>query len=357
MELPFVSRARVARSRRGVLLGLVACGTASACARRLPQGDRRGRAALLLPLTGPNAALGSDLQSAAGIGGVTLGLDAEIEVLDAGQTGETAVAAARAGLAAGAQIIVGPVFAPQARAVAEAVPRSVPVVALTNDETVARSGAFVYGVTPRHSARAAFTVAASRGLTDIAVIVPADAFGEQSAQAARSVAGTLQTTLRPTLTAPSAAELSVLQTNPPDAVYIPAASSELVQYAAALGGRTQIIGSAQWSALDTDTLAGLEGAWFAAPDPVRFQPFAQTAVENSGRAPGIISGLVFDAVEMARVLGRLGQQTRAGVTRSDGFAGVLGRYQVLENGLTERALSVLSIGTGGAVSAVGTSPI
>lgn len=105
-------------------MGLAACCATTACAGRVAQGDQRGRAALLLPLTGPNAALGADLRSAASLGGTTLGLDAEIEILASGDTEETAVAAARAGLAAGAQMILGPVFGPQAIAVAGAAERS-----------------------------------------------------------------------------------------------------------------------------------------------------------------------------------------------------------------------------------------
>lgn len=320
----------------------------------LPDPDARGRAALLLPLSGPQEGLGQILREAASLGGTTVGMGAEIEILDAGGEPDSAVRAALAGVEAGARMLIGPLFAAQASAVVEAVPRSVPVVTLSNDDALAQVGAFVYGVTPLHSARSVLAFAAARGLTDIAVAVPPDAFGMRAAEAAQAVAGEVGVALRPTVTTTDAGPLAAsFEGNPPQAVYLPAAGPELDPLSqAARAAGAQVLGSTQWSALDIGGLPGLEGAWYAAPDPLRFAPFSR-ALADQGVEAGIVAGLVFDGVEMARLLGRLGQQDRRGLLRDKGFDGVLGPYRFLRDGRTERGLAILAI-EGGSVSVLGT---
>ena len=347
--------------RRGVLRGMLAgCsalalgGCGAAFGERLPDPNARGRAALLLPLTGPRAPLGQTLREAATLGGTTVGLGAEIEVLDAGDDAESAVRAARAGVAAGARMILGPLFSEQARAVAEAVPGGVPVVTLSNDDALAGTGAFVYGVTPRHSASAVLAFAAARGLTDVGIVVPPGQFGERAAEGARAVAGEARVTLRRAVTASDGGAVAAAYgASPPQAIYLPGAGPELAGLAAAaraVGAR--VLGSTQWSQLDLAGRAELEGAWYAAPDPLRFAPFAR-ALEERGAQAGIVAGLVFDAVEMARILGRLEQQDRSGLLREEGFTGVLGPYRFLRDGRLERRLAILGV-EGGAVSVLGT---
>lgn len=324
---------------------------------RGPDPGTRGRAALLLPLTGPQEGLGQILREAASLGGTTVGQAAEIEVLDAGGDAESAVRAARAAVEAGATMLIGPLFAAQARAVVDAVPKSVPVVTLSNDDTLAQAGAFVYGVTPLHSARTVFAFAAARGLTDIAVAVPPDAFGTRAAEAAQAAAADAGVQLRPVVTATDGGALAAtLGADPPQAVYLPAAGPELQGFArAARTAGAQVLGSAQWSSLDAETLRGVDGAWYAAPDPLRFAPFSQTLADRGVEA-GIVAGLVFDGVEMARLLGRLGQQDRRGLLRDKGFNGVLGPYRFRPDGRTERGLAVLGI-DGGQVSVLGTPAV
>jgi hypothetical protein len=49
---------------------------------------------------------------------------------------------------------------------------------------------------------------------------------------------------------------------------------------------------------------------------------------------------------MARLLGRIGQQNRAGLLREGGFDGVLGPYRFTESGQCDRALAVLGVQSG-----------
>lgn len=309
------------------------------------QSDGLRRSAVLLPLSGQSAELGQRLRNAATLGG---GPGIGIEIVDAGSSAETAVAAAKAAVAAGAEMLVGPVFSGQTEAVAQAV--RVPVVSLSNNTALAGRRTFIFGVTPTQSAQAILSIAAQRGLSDVATVVPSGAFGAQSAAAAEKVGTALGLRMRPTLVRADAnGLLSDLQADGPlpKAIYLPVADGTLPGFAEALRGQgIQLLGSTQWSSIDLSGQAGFRDAWFAAPDPLRFAAFDEAYREADGSAGGVITGLAFDGVELLRILGQSGQLTVRGLTRNEGFTGVIGPYRFLPSGLCERGLGVLKVGAG-----------
>ena len=293
------------------------------------------------------------MREAASLGGTGVGLTAELEILDSGDTPASAVTAANAAVAAGAKMLIGPLFSEQARAVVAAVPRGVPVVAMSNDTTLADAGVYVFGITPLHSAQAVLSLAAGRGLRDIAIVVPPGEFGKRSIEAANSLAGTLGITLRaPVVTGSASGLVASIKAagngSLPSAVYLPDAGPELDGFARALAGTgVQILGSTQWSSKDLTGKADFNDAWFAAPDPLRFEPFARALAQRVKAPAGILAGLAFDGAEMARLLGRTGDQTARGLQRDKGFSGVLGPYRFLKTRLCQRGLAVLKISDGG----------
>lgn len=301
--------------------------------------------ALLLPLSGASSELSQLMQSAATLGG---GPGIGISIVDSGSTPESAVAAARRAVDAGAQMIVGPVFSTQAAAVGKAV--RVPVVTLSNNEALAGNGTFVFGVTPGQSAQAILSIAAQRNLRTVATVVPPGSFGAQSAAAARAVGRSLGLTIRPTVEQSSAAGLiSALSAGGalPDAVYLPVADQTLFPFAEALrASGVQLLGSTQWSALELSGRPAFRDAWFAAPDPIRFAAFDDAFSKATGQPGGILTGLAFDGVELLRILGQSGELNTRGLTRDAGFTGVLGPYRFQRSGLCERGLGVLRVGAG-----------
>jgi branched-chain amino acid transport system substrate-binding protein len=121
----------------------------------------------------------------------------------------------------------------------------------------------------------------------------------------------------------------------------------LAPSAEALRGQgIQLLGSTQWSTLDLSDRPAFREAWFAAPDPLRFAAFNDAFTEAGGTSGGIISGLAFDAVELLRVLGQQRQLSAKGLTRKEGFTGVVGPYRFERSGLCERGLGVLKVGSG-----------
>lgn len=138
------------------------------------------RVGLLLPLSGPQAALGQALLNAAqmavydaGSRGVTL------LPRDTGSNGDTAVAAMRNAAADGAQLMIGPVFAPQVAAVKTAAGGSaVQVLALSNDAALAGPGVYIVGFTPATQVERVVRYALAHGAQRVAALIPDGAYGD-----------------------------------------------------------------------------------------------------------------------------------------------------------------------------------
>ncbi len=360
-----VSRRRLLMALGGssALFGLSGCsGLALGDQNELPPAGTVGKAVLLAPLSGPRASIGQIMLAAASLGGDPTNANAEVTVVDAGSDDATAVSAARTAVAGGAQMILGPLFSGQSVAVAQAVGREVPVVSLSNDSSIASANLFVFGITPQQSAKSMLGFAASRGKRNIVTVVPPGAFGALSASAARSAAAGFQIDMPQAVTASSAAGLvdTVRAVNGgklPDAVYLPVVGGPFEEQAAAISAAgIQLMGSEQWAAISPGRIAALQGGWFTAPDPIQFEAFA-TAVENAGgNEAGVVAGLAFDAVEMARILGRLGRQDRKGLLREAGFDGVLGPYRFQKSGQCERGLAILGV-SGSATTLIGSTSV
>ena len=197
---------------------------------------------------------------------------------------------------------------------------------------------------------AVLALAAQRNLRDMAIVVPPSDFGAQSVAAVQAIAPTLGIRLRAPLVRSAAGGLTdalAAGGGMPDAVYLPAADATLRPFAEALAGQgIQLIGSAQWAALDLEDERAFRDAWFAAPDPLRFAPFRDAFAEAAGQAGGIIAGLAYDGTDLLRVLAQRGAQTRAGLLSEEGFSGVLGPYRFLPSGQCQRGLAVLKVGAG-----------
>jgi branched-chain amino acid transport system substrate-binding protein len=335
-----------------LVVPLAACGGGALMSR--PGSGVGGRnAALLLPLSGSQSAVGQNMARAATL--VTRGLDpaAAPAVLDTGDTAEGAAAAAREAIAGGAQMLMGPLRGDQTPAVL-AVAGRVPVVTFSNDDKLVAQGAFVMGVTPAQSVATMFSYARAQGLTRIAVVARESPLGAASIAAARGIAQAGGISLTATLLRDPAAEglLGAIRSASggtlPQAVYLPDGGGTLTAFAQSLqGSGLQVLGSVQWGVADAAADPNLSGAWFAAAPPDLFQPFSDQFQASFGEAPGIIAALGHDAALIAVGMGNAGELNRKGLLRKAGFTGVLGNFRFLEDGRCQRDLTVLGIRGGG----------
>ena len=143
-------------------------GTLGGCTSSLaPVGGRD--AALLLPLTGDAASLGQNMARAASLVVVSGPGAGATPAYDTEGSAEGAGRAAREALDAGARMLLGPLRADQTPAVlAEA--GNVPVVTFSNDDRLAKQGAFVMGMTPAQSVATVFSYARAQGIRRVALV-------------------------------------------------------------------------------------------------------------------------------------------------------------------------------------------
>ena len=124
------------------------------------------RVAILLPLTGPSAALGATLLNAAQLALFHFA-DRKFELLphDTHGTPEGAAEAAQFAIADGATLILGPLFSQEVEAVAPAARAAgVRVIAFTSDKRVASDGVFIMGFRPDEQVDRVVRFAYGRGV-------------------------------------------------------------------------------------------------------------------------------------------------------------------------------------------------
>ena len=335
---------------------------------RLPADETRNRVAVLVPLSGANAALGQSILNAANL--ALLDTGGERIRITAYDTASGAVPAVNDALAEGNGLILGPLLAEDVRAVAPVARRAnVPVIAFSNDVSVAGDGVYVMGVTPGESIRRVVSYARSRGDSRFGALVPTGVYGERASQAVTaavegaggSLAG-IETYER------TAASIRVAATRlnaagQHDAVLI-ADGSRIALLAVPVVRQPvpqpRLLATELWA---TESGIGanvaLRGAWFAAPSDTLFNQFRTRYRARYNAAPFRLSSLGYDAVLLAvRVAGDwpIGRTfpTRA-LRASDGFTGVDGAFRFGRDGIAERALEVREV-TASGTSVVSPAP-
>lgn len=322
---------------------------------------------LLLPLTGANAALGQALLQAAQMALFDLGDTRLTLVVRDTELPGGAAAAAQALVTEGARIVLGPIFAVSVGQAAPAVRAAgVPMIAFSNDVSVAGNGVYVMGVLPGLQVERVVGYAASHGLRRMAALVPSTPFGQAIIAALQTAAprgGAAVATIG--YYDPAATDMTsyVQRLNPGgtpqfDALMIPEGPPKLLQIAPLVPyydidpAQVRLLGTALW---DNSALAAepaLIGGWFAAPGQEQWKSFAQRYRALYRGDPPRIASLAYDAAALAAVLGRgeggIGFGPEA-LTEPSGFTGVDGVFRFRPDGRVERGLAVYEMQAGGPV--------
>lgn len=358
--------------------------------------DGTVRAALLLPLSGPQAAVGRAMLDAA-----TLALfqhNAPLILLpkDTRGTPAGAAEAAQAALAEGAGLILGPLFAAETEAVGPIARQAgVNVLAFTTDASAARDNVFVLGQLPGPAVRRVVAAARAGGAERFAAIVPDTAYGrvvlEAYRQAVTDSGGTLVReevysgnptaavqriadyarrrgpidaqirAARALGTAEGrrrAAEIAREARIPPpefDALILADGGERLRAVASLLpfydidNPPVRFLGTPLLAAMpDAGTEPALVGTIYGAPDEARRAAFEARYGEAFGATPPLVAGVAFDAAAIAAVLAEGRDASRGAIIDPAGFAGVLGIVRLLPDGTNQRGLSLMEVSRGGA---------
>ncbi|WP_459695647.1 penicillin-binding protein activator [Acidisoma sp. C75] len=351
------------------------------------------RIALLAPMTGAYAQMGSDIVNAVKLG-LGAGAAGTLDVLDTGSTPQGAAAAAQKAISDGAGIIIGPLTYQEAAAVGPiAAPAHVDVLSLTSDSSVAQPGLWPLGITPKEQVQALVAAANAQGHGQIAGLLSDSPLGSAMSQALQAAApgaqvstytagsfGAMNSTLRSlsgyagrrgpidaqlkqlrgahSLAArQEAARLARTPIPPPpfNALLVDTTGNSLAELATLLPyydvnpGPVLILGPGLWAA-DPGAVAnaGLHGALYAAPDPQAATSFTASYTAAYGGPPSALAAIAFDAAALARVATARGRVDQSVITNPSGFTGADGLLALGPDGSVRRGLAVFQVQPGGA---------
>ncbi|MBF0627545.1 MAG: penicillin-binding protein activator [Magnetococcales bacterium] len=350
-------------------------------------------AGLMIPMSGPSAAMGNTLVMAARKALADhRDVNLHLEVADSGGNAETAKAAVENLVARGSQIILGPVFHPEAMAAAKAAKAAnIPIIPLNPRLEILEAGGSVHlnAFHPDAQARVMARYAIGKGLKRFAILAADSDYGQLQAQTfanevvalggivARSVLFPDQETdfsnalkmlvnLEPEnvksrlASARSAMLIDPLDRPLPrsekeleplidfDALFLPATAKQarMIAPQAALfqirASQVALLGTSLWNRPELlEEAETLAGATFCDIDMDAREQFAASHRKILGVAPiPALSMLTYDGIAMLAQLLRDqrlgGTEWHQGLTREVGFHGSAGPVRLLPDGISER---------------------
>lgn len=360
------------------------------------------RMAVLLPLTGDASAAGREIADAIGL--AVLGRKMQNLSVSFHDTGADASAAIAAAVASGPEIIIGPLFADDARALRNAKPDGLPVLSFTSDATAVGNGVMTMALMPTNSIEAIVSDIAADNARGVLILSPDTTAGRQMAGAARraldtrdvNVAGIYfyasnDTDSMKSVAAAAAANdarvdantvaraiLSDILTNeqltaieksslntqlekltkaevlgqlPYNAVLFLGSGDDAKTLASFLryygvGARdARFYGTAMWDAADISRDPAMTGAKYAAL-PDMSAEYIELYTNTTGRAPTRLASFGYDAANLAMGMMTSDAAPARYLMSPGGYTGLDGLVRLTPTGASERALAIMRIDGG-----------
>lgn len=344
-----------------------------ACAPGPSMGPQPGRGAgapvaLLVPHAAEDArtrAVARSLENAARLAVVDLqGASIDLRVYPTDGTPGGAAEAARRAADEGARILLGPLFADAARAAGAAVaPAGLNVLTFSNNPEAAGGNVFLLGTTFDTTAERLVRHAVAEGRRRFVVVHEDTRSGQVGRAAAAHAIGAAGGTLAGAVAHPFTQEgvietidrvAGVVEETGADALVLTADAagalpllSQLLPENGIAPPEVQFIGLTRWDTpRQTLSLPGVQGGWFALPDPGLAAAFGARYAGAHGVAPHALAVLAYDGVAAIGALlasGRADALSAAALTQPSGFAGANGPFRLRPDGTSERALAVATI--------------
>jgi ABC-type branched-subunit amino acid transport system substrate-binding protein len=351
----------------GVTAALAACQVAGPITGGGPRvSGQTVQVAMLLPVSSPqggDATIAQSLENAARMAAADLtGVTVEITVYDTAGQPAQAASVARDAVQAGADIIVGPLRSDTAAAVGVAVANSnVSVLSFSNNTEIAGGNVFVLGHTFQNTAARMVSYGAAQGRNRIVVVHAQNLAGEVARDAVLRAAAASNATVVSTIPY-EFSQTGVINAVPQiveavrgsdgNALMLTADSAGALPFFAQLlpenGLDTEAVrmmGLTRWDTPpQTLELSGLQGGWFALPDPQATADFEGRYLATYGVPPHILGALGYDAIravgETAAASGQLGA---GDLIASSGFQGANGVFRLRGDGTNERAMAIAQV--------------
>ncbi|MDE1900096.1 MAG: penicillin-binding protein activator [Alphaproteobacteria bacterium] len=321
------------------------------------------KVAILLPLSGRNAALGQAMLNAAQQAVFdSAAPNFALQPHDTAAAGGAAAAAQQA-VDGGAQLIIGPLFASNIPAVEKiAAGANIDMLPLSSDTALAQRGVYVMGLAPAAQVDRVVAYAAARGIRRFAALVPSTPYGALVDGAFRQAVlrhgGTVvdDETFTTAQDIGSAVKNLAQLRDQIDGLFLPESGANLkiatdqLTASGFAAAQMHIMGTGLW---DVPGLGQqnpmLVGAWYAAPDPAARHNFVAAYAAAYGQEPPRLATLAYDATALAAVLAkRGGRYDDAALMNPNGFAGLDGIFRLHPDGSVERELAVDQVTADGA---------
>lgn len=332
----------------------------------LPADQQRHRIALLVPISGSNAAVGQSIANATTM--ALLDTNAANLRITTYDTAQGVREAARKAITDGNRLILGPLMGGEiAPVLTEARAARIPVVSFSNDTSLASREVFLMGQMPEQSIARTVRHVRGKGARNFAVLAPAGEYGQRAEAALRAAVarhggryvGT-ETYARGNTSVVSAAQ-RLKARGGFDSVLIADGPRLAAQGAARFRpGNTRILGTELWSGEAAITRSSaLNGAVFSAVADGRYKRFSDSYQARFGAAPYRLATLGYDAVLLTLRVARDWQPGRAfpadRLRDAGGFLGLDGAFRFGADGVVERAMEVREV-RGGSVTVVDPAP-
>ena len=288
----------------------------------------------------------------------------DLRVYDTRGSSNTAAEVAQKAVSDGAKIIVGPFYSQATNSAGLAVLNNgVNVLSFSNNTSIAGGNVFVLGYTFDNTANRLVSFADRQGKRGMVVVHSNDTAGRLGQSAITNALGNSRVSNAGSI-GYDRSQQGVLDSIPSikatvdaagaDSIFLTATTagalplySQLLPEAGVSPATTQYIGLTRWDIpAQTLDLPGVQGGWFALPDPSKAQAYRQRYNNTYGEAPHPNSGLAYDGIAAIAALvsqGRSNALTASALTQNAGFQGVGGIFRLRPNGTNERGLAVATI--------------
>lgn len=291
-------------------------------------------------------------------------VEIDLRVYSTAGSPETAQSVAQQAVADGASIILGPVYGESANAAAVAVASSgVNVLAFSNNSAIAGGNLFILGPTFENTANRLTGYAARQDKGRMVVVHSEDVAGRAGraaieaglARAGGTSVGTVSHEFSQNGVMQAVPQIvSAARDGDAQSIFMTADTAgalplltQLLPESGITPETTQFIGLTRWDIpSQTTSLPGVQGGWFALPDPTMTARFRSRYEAAYGTSPHPIGGLAYDGIAAIGALvesGRADALSRSALTQNAGFQGVNGVFRLRADGTNERALAVAQI--------------
>lgn len=349
------------------------------------------KTAVLLPLSGPNAAVGENFQNAVLMAGLDRPTEStEVLFYDTQGTPQGAVDAYYQAMQESPDIFVGPVFANQVKAVRDLSPAK-PVISFTSDESVIGGGVYTIALLIEQQIERIVSYACAQGQRRFALIGPDDKTGqivvnafEHAIQSCPGMEIVHQSLYSPTTTDlttpvvkiapplidgrrknlterekellknPSAERLSF------DALFIFEQGIKLEQLVSILyyyDVTPNIVPYYGLATLRQTKVAQLVGAYFADTPQERINAFKVKYKDAFDKQPLPVASFGYDAVSLVSFLSSLGALSEGTLTDSLGYQGINGHFRFNDDGTNARLLEMFRLRAIGYATVVEGAPL